>query len=154
MLNNPRFIALGIALIIVAGLAAVASLPRLEDPRFGNRHGIVLSQMPGASAERVETLVIEPLETALRAIPEIDHIDSTAKSGVAAISIAFVDEVKPADTDRLWSEVRDKLGEAAKSLPADASPPQLDHERDYAFTWLAALRWQGEGEADHLVVVS
>ena len=152
MLNNPRFIALGIALIIVAGLAAVASLPRLEDPRFGNRHGIVLSQMPGASAERVETLVIEPLETALRAIPEIDHIDSTAKSGVAAISIAFVDEVKPADTDRLWSEVRDKLGEAAKSLPADASPPQLDHERDYAFTWLAALRWQGEGEADLLRV--
>lgn len=150
MLNNPRYIALGIALILVAGLAAVASLPRLEDPRFGNRHGIVLSSMPGASAERVETLLIEPLETELRSIPEVEHIVSTAKSGVAAISIEFSDEVKPADTDRLWSEVRDKLEKAAKRLPADASPPQLDHERNYAFTWIGSLAWQGDGPADLL----
>ena len=150
MLNNPRYIALGVALVLVAGLAAVASLPRLEDPRFGNRHGIVLSSLPGASAERVETLIVEPIETELRSIPEINHLDSTAKSGVAAISIEFADEVKPDDTDRLWSEVRDKLEKAAKNLPADAAPPQLDHERNYAFTWIGSLRWQGEGQADLL----
>lgn len=149
MLNNPRLIALGIALILVAGLAALASLPRLEDPYFGNRDGIVLTQFPGASAERIETLVIEPLESELRSIPEIKHINSTAKSGVAAISIVFVDEVPASETDRLWSEVRDKLEKAAKSLPAGASPPQLDHERSYAFTWIGALRWQGE-DADLL----
>lgn len=151
MLNNPRFIALGIALILVAGLAALASLPRLEDPYFGNRDGIVLTQFPGASAERVETLIIEPLESELRSIPEVKHINSTAKSGVAAISIVFVDEVPPSETDRLWSEVRDKLEKAAKHLPAGASPPQLDHERSYAFTWIGALRWQGD-EADLLTV--
>lgn len=150
MLNNPRYIALGIALILVAGLAALATLPRLEDPRFGNRHGIVLSSMPGASAERVESLIVKPLETELRSIPEIEHIVATAKSGVAAISIEFADEVKPDDTDRLWSEVRDKLEKAGKQLPADASPPQLDHERNYGFTWIGSLRWQGDGEADLL----
>lgn len=150
MLNNPRITALGIALILVAGLAAVASLPRLEDPRFGNRHGIVLSTFPGASAERIETLIIEPLETELRSIPEIDHIDATAKSGVAALSIALVDEVPPEDTDRLWSEVRDKLEKAGKSLPAGASPPQLDQERNFAFTWIGAMTWEGSGDADLL----
>lgn len=144
LLGNPRVVVLAIALIMVAGLAAINTLPRIEDPRITNRHGIVIAHFPGAAAERVEALVAEPLERRLREIPEIEHISSSSKAGIASITVELEDAVDRAKADELWIEVRDKLKQAQQDLPDGVPPPTLDSERGHAYTWIAAIAWQGD----------
>ncbi len=146
LLGNPRILCLAIALILVSGLGALQNLPRIEDPKMSNRHATVVTQFPGASAERVEALVLEPLEQALREISEIEHLTSTARAGVGSITIELGDEIHGNESEALWSEARDKIRQARNLLPAEAGEPLLDSDRSYAFTWIAALVWRGEDD--------
>ena len=152
LLDNPRILVLVVALVLVAGLSALQVLPRAEDPRIGNRIAVVLTPFVGASAERVEALVTEPLEQVLREIPEIEHIDSNASTGLSLMVVRLHDDVAYGDTDELWAEVRDKLSEAVHLLPDGASAPRLDDQRSSAYGMILSLVWQGEGEPDLLVL--
>ncbi len=145
LLENPRLIALFAALLIVAGLAALTSLPTSEDPRVLNRIATVLTPYPGATPERVEALVSEPVENALRTLPEIDVISSSSQAGISVVRVELKDSVN--NTAPVWSEVRDKLGEVQTELPDGARPSRLDDDRGYAYTRLIAIQWQGPGEA-------
>lgn len=144
-LENPRLISLFAALLIVSGLAALTSLPTAEDPRVLNRVATVLTPYPGATPDRVEALVTETLENALRTLPEIDVISSSSQAGVSVIRLELKDSVK--NTTPIWSEVRDKLGEFQASLPEGSGTSRLDDDRGYAYTRLIALQWAGPGEA-------
>ena len=75
--RNPRLLMLTLSLILVTGLSAYTLLPHKEDPALVQRVATVLTRFPGASAERVESLVTENIEEALREIEEIDEISST-----------------------------------------------------------------------------
>ena len=65
-LRNPRLLVLTIAMIVVAGMSAFTLLPRREDPELLPRFAIITTPYPGASAARVEALVTEKIEDALR----------------------------------------------------------------------------------------
>jgi multidrug efflux pump subunit AcrB len=145
-IHNPRLIALFSALLIVAGLASLAAMPTTEDPRVLNRIAIVLTPLPGATPERVEALVSEPLENALRSLPEVDYISSSSQAGLSVIRVELKENVD--DTQPVWSEARDKLAAAQPLLPSAALTSQLDDDRMYAFTRLLALRWKGPGTED------
>ncbi len=145
-LDNLRLIALFAALLVVAGLAALATLPTSEDPRVLNRVATVLTPYPGATPERVEALVTEPLENALRTLPQVDVIASTSQAGMSVIRVELKDSVN--DTAPVWSEARDKVGEAQVDLPDGAQPSRLDDDRGYAYTRLVALGWRGPGTPD------
>ncbi|MGK0370509.1 MAG: multidrug efflux pump subunit AcrB, partial [Glaciecola sp.] len=60
--RKGHLLALSIIIILVAGMSAINTLPRLEDPRIDLRNVTVLTSFPGASAERVEALVSDVLE--------------------------------------------------------------------------------------------
>ena len=138
LIENGRLLSLLVALIIVSGLGALYSLPVAEDPRMVNRHGLVLTAFPGASAERVETLITEKLELKLRELPEIDKITSSSGNGLSSISIALADEVeKPA---LVWSRTRDLIAEVQPELPQGSLPTRFLDDRGYAYTLLVALR--------------
>ncbi|GAB4193139.1 MAG: efflux RND transporter permease subunit [Wenzhouxiangellaceae bacterium] len=145
-LDNPRLLGLLAALIVVSGLAAYAALPTTEDPRVLNRIATVLTPYPGATPERVEALVSEPIEEALRTLPEVDVISSTSQAGLSVIRVELKDAVK--NTEPVWSQARDKLADVQPQLPDEALPSQFDDDRGYAFTRIIALRWQGQGETD------
>ena len=119
--TNPRLTALLILFIAVMGGMAFSSLARQEDPTMTERWARVNTFLPGATAERMESLVSEPLETALREIPEIREIDSTSKAGLSVVGVELYDSIGPEDVDAIWSEVRDKLGDAYPGLPSGTS---------------------------------
>lgn len=152
-LTNPRAFALIIALIIVSGLAALSALPRDEDPHIANRHALVMTEFPGASAIRVEALITEVLETRLREIPEVRHIDSRSSAGFSSMTVELKDEVVADQTDALWAEVRDKLEQALPLLPAGARSPILEERRSYPFTLIVALTWQFESMAPDVLTL-
>jgi len=149
-IENGRLLALMIIVLIVAGLGALSTLPRTEDPRITNRMASVFTALPGASAERVETLVTELIESKLSKLSQIKNITSTSRSGVSLIKIELKDSIT--DTVPIWSRARDLLNDVTPSLPSAASVPRLDDDRGYAFTMLIGLTWAGSGDANLAII--
>ncbi len=146
-MRNPYLLALTIVILAVAGLSAFINLPRLEDPRIVGRFPLVIAPFPGASAERVEALIAEPLENALDEIEEIKTVQSTSRAGQAIISVELADSVTAETRDDVFARVRTKIRSAASSLPPGALEPLVDDTLEpVAFTRTVALAWTGAGE--------
>ncbi|MBZ4680612.1 MAG: transporter, partial [Shewanella sp.] len=143
--ENGRLASLLIALLLVAGLGAISSLPRTEDPHITNRFASVITNYPGASAERVEALVTEVLENELRRLEELKLVQSTSRPGVSVIQLELKDTVTA--TEPVWSRARDLLADSSGRLPASVNPPVLDDQLGYAYTAIIGLGWHGGGEA-------
>ena len=144
--RNARLWGLTVGFILVAGFAALETLGRQEDPALTERFASLDTFLPGATAERVESLITEKLETRLREIPEINEISSRSRAGYSALSIELEDSVGPEQVDVIWSEVRDKLAEVEPELPPGTSKPDLNVRGPIAITLGAAFTWRGEGE--------
>ena len=144
--RNGHLLAVTLAVVLVSGASALFALPRLEDPRITNRNPLVLTPVPGASADRVESLVTEPLEEALQEIEEIKDLESTSRAGISVIAIELRDAVTAGENERVFSKIRDRLGDAQPRLPPDAAAPELDDDRDpAAFTLIVAIKWPAGG---------
>ena len=146
--RNRHLLALSIAVLLVGGLSAAFTLPRLEDPRITNRFAVIVTALPGASAERVEALVTEKLEEELREISEIERIESTSRSSVSVVTVELAGTIT--ETDTVWSKVRDEVADAELFLPPEASKPEINVDRaPPAFTLLVGVTApeNGAGEA-------
>ncbi|MCL1125059.1 efflux RND transporter permease subunit [Shewanella surugensis] len=141
IVENGRLLSLMIALIIVAGLGAISSLPRMEDPIITNRFSSVITHYPGASSERVEALVTQVLENQLRRIKELKLIYSTSRPGISVIQLELKDDV--IDTAPIWSRARDFIADSTYLLPKEAQNTTLDDQMGYANTAILGLSWQG-----------
>ncbi|MEM9108858.1 MAG: efflux RND transporter permease subunit [Planctomycetota bacterium] len=143
--RNRHLLWLSIAVILIGGLSSAVSLPRLEDPRIVNRGPMIITELPGGSAERVESLVTDPLEIALDEIDDIKNVSSTSRAGVSVISIELSDFVDAQTNAELFAEIRDKVGEVR--LDPSVGEPFVDDKRDpAAFTLVIGVSWDSERE--------
>ncbi|MGI2259539.1 efflux RND transporter permease subunit [Shewanella sp. GXUN23E] len=143
LIENGRLASLIIALLLVAGLGAINTLPRMEDPEITNRFASVITHYPGASAERVEVLVTEVLEQQLRRLEELKLVQSTSRPGISVIQLELKDEI--VDTDPVWSRARDLVNDSQYLLPAPAQNTIVNDRFGFANTLILGLSWQGEG---------
>ncbi|MEM7231448.1 MAG: efflux RND transporter permease subunit, partial [Planctomycetota bacterium] len=142
--RHRYLLVLSIVVICVAGASSFVSLPRLEDPRIVHRNPVILTPVPGASAERVETLVTEPLEEALQEITAIKDIESTSRAGISVIAVELDDSVTSEINTEIFSEIRDKIGDVTPTLPAGVVPTIDDKRQPVAFTLIVGLRWTSQ----------
>ncbi|TQF67576.1 efflux RND transporter permease subunit [Pseudoalteromonas luteoviolacea] len=147
LLNNARFQALLVALLLVSGFAALNSLPRTEDPRINNRFAFVTTYLPGASAARVEAQVTEKIEQKLKQQSEIKNLIGMSRAGISVLSVELGDDVT--NSAPVWSRLRDLLSDVQIELPQDASSPLLEDDRGYAYTKIVALTIEPD-ESDSL----
>ncbi|MEZ9389057.1 efflux RND transporter permease subunit [Vibrio lentus] len=149
-ISNTRLLILMTALLMVSGISAFMTLPRAEDPVIINRYANITTSFPGASAERVETLVTEVIENKLRELSEVKLVSSTSRPGVSIVTLELNDVVT--EPEPVWSQARDKLSDIESILPAGSHSPDLDSDHTYAFTTITALTWSGAGEPDRLTL--
>ena len=136
--RNKRLLILSISLIIVWGFSSFQMLPRMEDPVLSQWYGIVSTSFPGASAQRVESLVTDKIEQELSEIEQIKRLVSTSKLGSSIIRIQLEESVQ--NHSEVWSQVRDRLNDVTPLLPSQASLPQYI-ERNHSNTLIIALTW-------------
>ena len=148
--RNRRLLVLTIAVILVAGISAYESLPRLEDPELISRNAIVTARFPGADAERVEALVTEKVEEELFDIEEIKTLESTSRAGISIVEVELKDEV--VDVDEIWSRIRDKLNDVEPELPADVLEPELEDLDVRGYALITALKWQHDDPVSYAVI--
>ncbi|MFA0323327.1 efflux RND transporter permease subunit [Vibrio splendidus] len=149
-ISNTRLLILMTALLMVSGISAFMTLPRAEDPVIINRYANITTSFPGASAERVETLVTEVIENKLRELSEVKLVSSTSRPGVSIVTLELNDTIT--EPEPVWSQARDKLSDIESILPAGSHSPDLDSDHTYAFTTIASLTWSGAGEPDRLTL--
>lgn len=126
MLERRRLVVATALLLALAGLASWLTMPREEDPAFPHRNGLVIAPFPGADAETVERLVVEPIEEHLAEVEEVWIVDSTARAGVAIVRIELHEHVYA--TDDAWDEVEDAVDMARREFPAGVGEPELDDD--------------------------
>lgn len=148
--RNRQLLILSIALIVVWGLSSFLTLPRLEDPEITPRFATVTTFWPGASAERVESLVSERIETELQEIEEIEEIDSTSNLGVSVVVVELSDAVP--DVDPIWAQVRSKVEDTIPALPPDSLKPEFDQSDLKASALIVALTWDLEGDPNYTIL--
>src|SRR6185312_5764596 len=115
---------LAIILFGIIGLTflAVRDYPAIDPPIISVR-----TSYTGANADIMENQVTEPIEKQINGIPGIRTITSTSSLGSSNISVEFNLGV---DLEAAASDVRDKVSQAARSLPQDIDAPPVISKSD------------------------
>lgn len=148
--NDKRLLALTIIVIVVAGLSSLMILPRMEDPLLTPRAALVITRMPGANAERVESLVTEKIESSLRDVDEIKELKSVSRAGISTITVELRDDIY--ESDAIWAKVRGRIEDAIADLPPEAARPIFDELETKAYSLILGMTWQQSGPADYRVL--
>lgn len=140
-IRNGRTSAVLFVLLVLGGVQAFLSMPRLEDPAFTVRNALVITRFPGASPQRVEELVTDKLEEKLREIAEVKHIDSQSLSGISIITLEVDQRFK--DMAPIWAKLRNKVDDVRPSLPEGVEAPEINDEFGDVFGVVVAITGDG-----------
>lgn len=147
-----RLTLLAIILLAAAGLGALMTLGRQEDPTLIERYGLVVTSFPGASAERVEALITEPIENAVHELAEIEETTSTSRSGVSVISMSIREDLSATEVNQAWTQIREQVESVRPLLPRGASAPDVQRQYVGAATMIVALSWGGQGDENMAIL--
>ena len=140
LFQNHRYFLLVVLVILAVGLASLRTLGRQEDPTITNLRATVTTFFPGANPSRVEALVSRPLEDEVREIAEVVEVTSTSSTGVSVVSVEVDDALSDSDIERVWTEIRDAISDAAVDFPPGVLPSDFDNELTVANTRIVTLR--------------
>ena len=124
VLQKPRLVLLVISMLCLSGLASFRNMARQEDPQFPSRNGLITVLYPGATAEALERLVLEPLEDEISQVEEVNDYSAIARTGVAFISVALNEDIY--DSDPAWERVRQAMERAELEFPDGVTEISLD----------------------------
>lgn len=126
-LRRPVFaIVLNIVIVVFGAIGynflGVRDYPALDPPNINVR-----TSYPGANAEIIETQITEPLEKAINGIAGIKNISSQSSQGSSNITVEFELGIP---LEEAANDVRDKVSQAARSLPTDLEAPPVVSKAD------------------------
>ena len=128
-LRFPQVTLMVVAMLFIAGLYALFTMPRREDPKITIHTGIVSAAYPGATVEEVEDQVTRKIEERLFRFSEVrrEKTFSTTRSGLVVINVELNKSVK--DSDEFWSRLSLDLAQLkAAGLPAGVRGPVVDSD--------------------------
>src|SRR3954453_17017519 len=127
---------LAIILFGVVGFTflAVRDYPAIDPPII-----TVNTNYTGANADIIESQITEPIEKQINGIPGIRTITSSSSQGSSYITVEFDLGV---DLEAAASDVRDKVSQAARSLPQDidAAPIVTKSDANSDFILILAVQ--------------
>ena len=142
-IKNNRVTYLLLGIIIILGITGYASLPRNSMPPFTIRIASIVTVFPGASPERMELLVTDPLEKVVQEIPEVDYIQSESRTGISIIKVALKENVHESELRPIWDRLRRKINNV--NVPSGVvKGPDLKDE-DLGITYGIALGLKNDG---------
>ena len=145
-LKHIQFTVMATILLLIFGIYAYAHMPRSEDPGFIIRTARVSTLFPGASPDRVEMLVTDPIEEAIQEIPELDYVTSESSTGRSIIDVYIREEFT--DIRPIWDNLRRKVEDVKPRLPQGIEGPFVNDEFGDIFGTLIALTGEGYSYAD------
>jgi len=116
-IDRPIFAFVISIFIIIAGVAAMRSLPVAQYPEIAPPTVQVVAVYPGASAEIAAQTVATPLENAINGVEDMLYMSSTSTSnGVSTITVTFQ---IGADVDQAALNVNNRVKQVDARLPVE-----------------------------------
>lgn len=127
-LKYNRITLLALAVVVILGLMEYGNLSRDSMPPFTVRIATIITQFPGASPERVESLISDKVEKVLQEIPEVSTVTSTSRTGVSIVKVTVREDVPESKLQPIWDLARRKIDNIKKDLPDGIYGPNLNDE--------------------------
>ena len=121
-IRRPVFAAMIILALVVVGATSYVRLGVDRFPSVDLPTVSVRTQLPGASAEEVETEITKRIEDAVNTVAGIDELKSISGPGVSNVIVTFTLD---RDIDTAAQDVRDRVGTVLRNLPKDATAPLI-----------------------------
>jgi multidrug efflux pump subunit AcrB len=106
--------------MLLMGLLGLVMTPRQEDPQISVPMIDIMVQYPGASAQQVSNLAVQPLERMISEIPGVKHVYSASQRnrGIVTIEFDVGEQMGPS-----LVKVNDKLASNMDKIPPGVMPP-------------------------------
>lgn len=141
--NNKSLVNFILVVFVVLGIFAFIKMSKLEDPEVPVRQAVIVTIFPGASSEKVEKEVTEPLERAIRSMGSVYELTSRSMASSSQITVSF-DVTMPKDkVEQTWDILRKKVSDAKKSLPEGVMEPVVYDDFGDVFGMFYALQSDG-----------
>ncbi len=142
-INNSRLTVLVMAGLIFMGLMSYTSLPKREDPAITIRSAVVSVQFPGMTPQRMEEVIVTPIERKAREIGEIEDINVLVATGSATLTLELYNSVPKNEISAVLQDIRNKMNDIKASLPSGTKGPFVN--TDYGDVAIATVAVTGEG---------
>jgi len=145
-LRYPSVVLVLAAMAVAAGIYALMTMQRTEDPTVTIRTGIVIAQYPGATSEQVEKQVTKTIERHIFKFPEVrkELTYSTSRPGLAIINVELEDYIK--NSDLFWAKLRHEMIETAQTeLPSGVRGPIVNSDFGDTVALLVAIHGERYG---------
>jgi cobalt-zinc-cadmium resistance protein CzcA len=118
-----RFLVLALwAIVAVAGVWAMVTLPIDAVPDVTNVQVQVLTSAPALGPEEVERFVTTPVELAMSGLPQLAEVRSISRFGLSAVTVVFHDGT---DIYFVRQLVNERLQAARDAIPKGYGEPEL-----------------------------
>ncbi len=108
--------------ILAIGLVILLINPREENPQIVVSGGAVIVAMPGANANEIKSIIVEPMEKKLKEIDGIEHTYGIAKDDVGIVQASYYLGV---DKQKADTKLYDKVIQNLDLLPNGAMQPMI-----------------------------
>ncbi len=98
------------------GVQSLLSIPKSEDPTFPFATFVVVAVLPGATPNDMERLVVDPVETKLKALDDVKKLTTEMEDSLSVTQIEFR---AGSDPDRKRDEVLREVTARRPTLPAE-----------------------------------
>ena len=142
-LSKSRLTILVMVALILQGLLSYGSMPKRENPAITIRSALISVQFPGMSPERMENLIVKPIERKAREIGEIEDINTLISTGSSVVTVSIYDYVTPTQLTSVFEDIRNKMDDLKPSLPEGTEGPFVN--TDYGDVSIATIAVTGEG---------
>jgi multidrug efflux pump subunit AcrB len=107
------------------GIMGLVFAPRQEDPQISVPLVDIFLQFPGASAQEVAGLAVEPLERLMSEIPAVKHVYSRSARGQGLVTVRFeVGEAMGPSIVKVYQKVMANLDK----MPPGVRPPLIERK--------------------------
>jgi len=128
-------------ILVIFGVIGFSYLGIRDYPAIDPPNVNVRTNYSGANADIIESQITEPLEEAINGIAGIRNISSVSAVGASNINIEFELGV---DLEAAANDVRDKVSQAARSLPQDLTSPPVIQKADANADAIIAMTVQSD----------
>lgn len=125
--QQRKLVLLSLVLTMALGVLSYFSLPAQEDPSITLRESVVTTNFPGLQADKIESLITQPLEEVLITIKGVEELRSTSTDGRSIIYVKGYDHLTT-ELDQVWNEVEEAVQSVHGQLPNGTSRPHVNDQ--------------------------
>lgn len=120
--KKPFTVLVGVIVAVVLGIVSMINMQLDLLPDISLPYLLVLTTYPGASSEKIEAEICEPMESALGTITGIKNVYSICNENYGMVQLEFTDDT---DLDSAMVKVSSALNTLEPYLPDDAGTPSI-----------------------------